>query len=501
MHKPELQHNGNYPAKKPSNLRTIIINNQRIWPFQLTFVCAALILFSTAVFAAHHYDIVVADDFQTMTVEARFDRAIKSISARSQDAGQFLRDPVDCDTGNPLNSRSRRLSLPAAGIRCLSYTIDLKQAAKSERLSSILDDSNIAVSPTLWMWRPRLGSRDEIIANFSLGGSARVFVPWERIDNDDSRYRLTASPQSGSAIALFGEFQQSIEHVGGAQLRVILPTTHERIELQSLLPWVQATANNIAGAYGTFPNPNTNIFLIPVGNLGWDSERAVSFGRVVRDGGETFELMINQNRPISQFYQEWTPVHEFSHLMLPYLDRDQRWISEGFAQYYQNVFLARAAQHSTEDAWRKIYDGLERGRESAPGLSPNDAASAPMRDARMKVYWSGASIALMADVELRRRSGGRDSLDSVLGQLQQCCLPSSYAWSGAELFRKLDELLDEPLFVDLYRQYANADHFPDARPILTRLGVSVRDGRVVMDKSAELSTIRIAITNPAPEPL
>jgi predicted metalloprotease with PDZ domain len=208
--------------------------------------------------------------------------------------------------------------------------------------------------------------------------------------------------------------------------------------------------------------------------------------------------MINQNRPIAQYYQEWTPIHEFSHLMLPFLDREQRWVSEGFAQYYQNVFLARAEQHSARDAWQKIYDGLERGRESAPGLSPNEAARAPMRDTRMKVYWSGASIALMADVELRRRSGGRQSLDSVLGELQQCCLPSTYAWSGVELFRKLDEFVEEPFLQDLYRRYADADEFPDARLLLEELGVTVRNGKVALDDAAALAGIRTAITEPAP---
>jgi len=301
-------------------------------------------------------------------------------------------------------------------------------------------------------------------------------------------------------MAIFGSFQEHTEKVAGAELRIVLPSTIDDVELEPLLPWVSTTANNLAGAYGVFPNPYTNLFLIPVGNYGWDSSSAVSFGRVVRDGGETIELMINQNQPLAKYYSEWTPIHEFSHLMLPYLDREQRWVSEGFAQYYQNVFLARAGQHSAQDAWQKIYDGLERGRESAPGMSPNEAARAPMRDARMKVYWSGASIALMADVELRRRSGGRESLDSVLGQLQECCLPSTYGWSGAELFAKLDELVDEPLFLDLYRQYANSDGFPDARPLLALLGVSVRDGRVALDDSAELSSIRNTITEQAPEP-
>jgi len=38
----------------------------------------------------------------------------------------------------------------------------------------------------------------------------------------------------------------------------------------------------------------------------------------------------------------------------------------------------------------------------------------------MKVYWSGAALALLADVELRRRSDGEQTLDDILGEFQQC---------------------------------------------------------------------------------
>ena len=47
--------------------------------------------------------------------------------------------------------------------------------------------------------------------------------------------------------------------------------------------------------------------------------------------------------------------------------------------------------------------------------------------------------------------------------------------------------------MDLYRQYADADDFPDARPLLARLGVSLHDGQVTIDPTAELSDIRDAI--------
>ena len=143
---------------------------------------------------------------------------------------------------------------------------------------------------------------------------------------------------------------------------------------------------------------------------------------------------------------------------------------------------------------------LERGRDSAPGLSPNDAAGTRERNTRMKVYWSGASLALMADVELRRRSGGAESLDRVLDRFQRCCLPSPRSWSGVELFEKFDALLDEPLFMNLYQQYADAADFPDARPLFGQLGIEVHDGQIRFDNDAGLAMIRQAIMRAPTQP-
>ena len=71
--------------------------------------------------------------------------------------------------------------------------------------------------------------------------------------------------------------------------------------------------------------------------------------------------------------------------------------------------------------WQNLYAGFERGRKSHPELSPNQATSESIRSSRMKVYWSGAALALMADVQLRERSNGEESLDDVLDRLQACC--------------------------------------------------------------------------------
>ncbi|MCI0516863.1 MAG: hypothetical protein L0Y45_03420, partial [Woeseiaceae bacterium] len=176
-----------------------------------------------------------------------------------------------------------------------------------------------------------------------------------------------------------------------------------------------------------------------------------------------------------------------------------KWISEGFAQYYQNVLLARSGAYDEQYAWQKIHDGLERGRLSRPELSPNEAADGDVRTGLMKVYWSGAAIALMADVSLRELSGGSESLDAVLDRLQRCCLPSNRMWSGPELFAKMDTLTDHPVFMALYRRYADTAGFPDTSDLFDRLGLSVSDGKVKLRRNGELRDIRLAIVAPDTE--
>ena len=262
-----------------------------------------------------------------------------------------------------------------------------------------------------------------------------------------------------------------------------------------IVEWIESTAQNVSLVYGRFPNPDAKIIVIPAGDNRWGSDSPVIYGQVTRHRGETVELFINPERPIEEFYSDWTATHEFSHLMLPLLNRRYRWISEGMATYYQNILLSRAGHYTPEFAWQRLSEGFERGHESSPELSPNAAAADGIRNSRMKVYWSGAAIALLADIELRERSAGAESLDTVLDQLQACCLPSRRKWSGPRLFEKLDSFVASPVFMPLYRRYADSDGFPELAPVLDRLGVTTNaDGTVTLGDDASLSAIRKAIS-------
>lgn len=462
-----------------------------------------VIAFATVATAAdppvHNYTVTIDYTMSHLWVEARFSHPVDSVTARARDAASFLVDVRGCDDTSSIRMRNRRMLLPDDGISCLNYAVDLARAAKENRQNKTLSADNVIVSSSIWLWRPELTGASELHLRFRLPEGSRVSVPWQPIDVGRDLYRLRNSPESSDAPIAFGNFSYQELVVPGATLRVSLLKGNDATDETSILDWLQATATDVSLAYGRFPNPLPQVLVVPVGNSRDRSDGAVPFGQVIRDGGETVLLYVNQTEPLSAFLSDWTATHEFSHLLLPYVDRRHKWISEGFAQYYQNILLARSGAYDEQYAWQKIHDGLERGRLSRPELSPNEAADGNVRTGLMKIYWSGAAIALMADVSLRELSGGSESLDTVLDRLQGCCLPSDRMWSGPELFAKLDTLTDYPVFMSLYRRYADTAGFPDTSGLFDRLGMSVSDGKVKLRRNGELRDIRLAIVAPDTE--
>lgn len=471
---------------------------------RVTLVSTAIFLLfcgsvAQAAQATHQYKVTVGADLESLQVEARFDGLVHSVAARSRRAGRYLQAFSNCDETPHIRMRNRRLIVPAEGIRCMTYAVDLRAVAATQRQNNALRDDNLIASSSSWLWRPEITANAELEIEFDLPDGVSVAVPWQPLDNSGKRFRIARSPESANAPVAFGRFQYEEITIPGATLRVSLMNGEQPMDNNEILGWVEAAATDVVLAYGKFPNPSPQVLVIPVADDDRHSASAVPFGRVIRDGGESVELFVNQTRPLTAFLDDWTATHEFSHLMLPYVNRNHRWISEGFAQYYQNILLARAGAYNPERAWQKLYEGFERGRRSRPELSPNDAAEGGARAGTMKVYWSGAAIALMADVQLREESNGEQTLDDVLQSLQSCCLPSDRVWSGPELFGTLDQLAGKNVFMPLYNRYANTIGFPDTSATFAALGMKIDHGRVRLAGDSKKPGLRAAITAVNPQ--
>ncbi len=434
--------------------------------------------------AVHTYQVAVTPALDELAVEARLSGNVGSLQARELSAHRYLRRPRLCD-GHRLQVRQNTLPLPDRENACVRYEVDLRALAQRrayQRGSAGLLDR--LTSPAAWLWQPAVPATTELRVNFDLPAGVKVSVPWQPVgDHVENAYRIGPSPESSNAMVIFGGFDYRQLEIPGATLRISLLRSQQAVNNDHIVAWLLAAADNVVGVSGRFPNPSPQVVVVPL--PGYAGQSAVPFGRVIRDGGEAIQFFVAGDRPLAEYLGDWTATHEFSHLLLPYVDR--KWISEGFASYHQNVLMARGGFYSQQRAWQKLHEGFGRGRRASPDASPNQASG--RRSGLLKVYWSGAAVALLADVALRTAATPQ-TLDAVLGRLQSCCLPSQRTWGGRELFAHLDKLAGAAVFAPLYDGYANTASFPPVELLYPDLGIELIGGQVTLNDRAPLAAVR-----------
>jgi predicted metalloprotease with PDZ domain len=224
-------------------------------------------------------------------------------------------------------------------------------------------------------------------------------------------------------------------------------------------------------------------------------------GESARGQGNALQLVVDPTRPEKEFLDDWTAVHELSHLLHPYLGDRGSWLGEGLATYYQNVLRARAGLLTPTQAWQRLGSGFHRG-QSGPYAESLEQAAADMSQSHsfLRVYWAGAAYWLTVDAELRRLSRGKQTLDTALSRFGECCLPAYREWKPEEFVAKLDAVLHVKTFTHHYREFARMKQFPDWQGSFARLGVQAGEDSVVFDEGAADAWIRTAITAPRASP-
>ena len=376
---------------------------------------------------------------------------------------------------------------------CVSWRVNLKQATeqKDYRLALRLDGS-IITDGSLWFWRD--DERRPILVEVVLPRGLSISTPWKEhaTPHESTRgntvFRPNPTPASWSSRIAIGDFRVQRIPVAGTELRLATIGRLKARQHETISAWIKETADAVASVYGRFPRQAPQILVIPIGQRG----QAVPWAHVIRGGGIAAEFFIDETRSLESFREDWTATHELSHMLLPYVTRNDRWLSEGLASYYQNVLRARDGRLSEQQAWQKLHSGFERGRAGTSGGSLARATRSGWKST-MRVYWSGAAIMLKADSELRLLSGGRQSLDSALAALQECCFDRERAWHARELFSELDRITGTSVFTDLYREHVMDDEFPDVEYTFEQLGLVLRSESIRFDPEAPWGRIRYYI--------
>lgn len=433
----------------------------------------------------HQYRLEFSGDLTTVDVEARLARPALTLRARNG-FRSILRAVESCE-GDRL-SRRANMRLPRE-VSCVRYRAKLPPSDSDSRLAGALPSGVLMTSPSTWLWLPQLAHEDTV--QVEVAGDVRVSAPW--LQQAPRRYVFGTSPQSSRSVVVLGAFDEiSLDRLGASKLAAYVGPSEGRATVSAWLDAaLRASAPDESGS-GCLPNPDMHVVVIDVGG----GRGPVPFGHVIRDQGETVRFFVNTSRPLDEFVYDWTAVHEFAHLKIPYVTGRQKWISEGIASYYQNVLQARSGQYSELEMWQRLTRSFSRGAESGHGTTPNGTAQEDFWRVRMMVYWSGAALALHADAELRHRTAGESNLDVALDALAACCLPSPDTWRGETLFERLDELVEQDVFVPLYRRFADTEGMPPTAELLARLGVVGVGDQARLDDDAPWAHIRRAITAP-----
>jgi hypothetical protein len=370
---------------------------------------------------------------------------------------------------------------------CIDYRIDVSAALENDSLMlAYPGEQSLLVGVELFLWRPAKRPPNlTTTVRFVLPEGMQVSTPWPE---QAGEYALDESAFAFTGHLVFGQFAREQVAVPGSKLDVVVMNGFAEPTRSLIDPWLATSAAAVSQPMGTFPAVHVQVIVVPTS----PSTFPIHFGHTGRSGGGSIVLFMPTDMDAKAFREDWIAVHEFSHLLHPFVQRGDAWLSEGLATYLQEVLRVRAGLLPEQQAWRRLYEGAQLGRATDQSLAQETHRMA-FAGNYQRVYWAGAAIALMADVELRRKTAGKVSLDTVLTKLVHDRVGTWQGLTAAELLRAMDERAGVAVFQDIAGRYLSGGRLPDLSALYEQLGLLDGSGALVDRKIAPLSWVRDAI--------
>jgi hypothetical protein len=351
--------------------------------------------------------------------------------------------------GDPLETVGGRIRLTQASrASCIDY--ETRFGALSFRAS---DSAVVVLSQTQWLWPPYPLPRElEASVRFVLPADAQVSLPWPR---SGASYFLDESAFFTDAYGVFGSFDSQVFSVAGTSIDVA--RLGPRPTDEDVRRWLGRAVQATASVGNRFPRKHLHFVIVPVP----EASEQVVFGMLRRGGGSSILLLPSQGATVRELETDWVAIHELSHLWLPRLYSQDRWLSEGIATYLQEVLRAQCGLQSSKRAWTRLREGFERGRRSGTGRQlASESRNMNRTGAYHRVYWAGAAFALEADLLLRKNSNGEMTLLRALSDAQEVWGAQARPMNASVLLDALDDASGAGFLAELGEKYAMRSDFP-----------------------------------------
>jgi hypothetical protein len=440
--------------------------------------------------ASWRYDVTLTETLDQARVTLCFDGPpARELRAGKDDAAsQLLRarwlSPGAVEKLAVVNGRIR-VAHDDVDDGCIEYAVSLTdQGMMDSPIRHVGTD--VVASPNVWLWRPdRRSALSKATVHLNLPRGMSASLPWPKVGD---HYELDASAFRFDSYAAFGRFRLIDVHHAGVHLEAAILNAPFALNEAGVKRWLTHAIDVSSMLEGRFPTPRAQIIIVPAG----PSRDPIQFGAVARGGSGSVMLFTSSTATEAELKSDWVLPHELSHLYLPFVVREDAWLPEGLATYYQEVLRARAGVVDERQVLQDVVRAMESAARQGTGRSLRDESAAMYRTYAFRaVYWAGAAFWLLADTALRAQSHGERSLDWILMRMR-AAPPEKSVLSGDELLAHMDALAGSHVLTKLAATESSRP-FPDYLPVLARLGIRIDAGNVTLDEHAELAPVRRAI--------
>jgi hypothetical protein len=370
-----------------------------------------------------------------------------------------------------------------AGCR-VRYRFELDAAAQANRdvdVAARADDALIA-PPGTWLLEPLAGADGARYA-FRVVLPPRLQFETGAFATGSDAYGADARYLFGAPYSAFGRFRvHALESTRG-RLDVAIAQSDPRLDDGRVLRWLGRAAFAVSSYLGRYPVPRALALVLP-------ARGSFIFGKELGDGGASILLRVGEDTPESVFDSDWKAAHEMVHLAVPSMKRRYLWLNEGLATYVEPIARARVGQLSDEDVWEGFVHGMPFGlpRPGDRGLDNTPTWG--------RTYWGGALFCLLADVEIRTRTGGRYGLGDALRGVLEAGGDTRSVWPMERFLAAGDRAVGVPVLEELHAKLGAAPVTVDLDALWRKLGVVPRGQNVDFNPNAPLAALREQMTRP-----
>jgi hypothetical protein len=275
--------------------------------------------------------------------------------------------------------------------------------------------------------------------------------------------------------------------IGGGVLDITFDQPPSPQLRQLALGWIDRAAKAVTVYYARFPVRHVLI------NLHLDPGHGIGSGRAAGDPQPQIDVTIRADTVPSDLTEDnddWIMTHEMVHLAVSSLPRKHHWIEEGLAVYIEPIARVRAGELDAHQVWGDMMDQMPQGQPAAADLGLDRTPTWG------RIYWGGAIFCLLADVEIRKRTGNRLGLETALRGIVDAGGTIDTEWGLERVLATGDQALGQPILENLYEQMRNDSNPVDLNALWQQFGLEKRDGKIIFHDDAPLAKIRQAIMTP-----